>query len=85
MPSLTPQETLTYHALHSLIRAILPANIDLRANIYNRFDINLVFVCASLRGRIIFTMTGMDRLSPKVPPLCRMVPSTPTYHMEDIQ
>ena len=47
-PSLTPQETLTYHALHSLIRTFLPANIQLRANIYNRFDINLAFVYARL-------------------------------------
>lgn len=31
-----------------------------------------------------FTMADMDRLSRKVPHLCKVSPSTPDYHMEDV-
>jgi dihydroxy-acid dehydratase len=31
-----------------------------------------------------FTMADMDRLSRKVPHLCKVAPSTPDYHMEDV-
>ncbi len=35
-------------------------------------------------GGIDFTMKDMDRLSRKVPHLCKVAPSTPDFHMEDV-
>ena len=35
-------------------------------------------------GGVEFTMEDMDRLSRKVPHLCKLAPSTPDYHMEDL-
>src|SRR5699024_3138124 len=31
-----------------------------------------------------FTMADIDRLSRKVPNICKVAPSTPEYHMEDV-
>ncbi len=35
-------------------------------------------------AEVAFTMKDMDRLSRKVPHLCKVAPSTPDYHMEDV-
>jgi len=35
-------------------------------------------------GGIDFTMADIDRLSREVPHLCKVAPSTPLYHMEDV-
>ena len=35
-------------------------------------------------GQVDFTMADIDRLSRKVPNLCKVAPSTPDYHMEDV-
>jgi dihydroxy-acid dehydratase len=35
-------------------------------------------------GEIDFTMDDIDRLSRKVPHICKVAPSTPDYHMEDV-
>jgi dihydroxy-acid dehydratase len=35
-------------------------------------------------GDIDFTMADIDRLSREVPHLCKVAPSTPLYHMEDV-
>ncbi len=35
-------------------------------------------------GQIPFTMTDIDRLSRSTPHLCKVSPSTPLYHMEDV-
>src|SRR5699024_6233173 len=31
-----------------------------------------------------FTMADIDRLSRKIPNICKVAPSTPEYHMEDV-
>jgi dihydroxy-acid dehydratase len=35
-------------------------------------------------GGVKFTMADMDRLSRKVPNLCKVAPSSPIYHLEDV-
>lgn len=35
-------------------------------------------------GGVDFTMADIDRLSRKVPHLCKVAPSTPDYHLEDV-
>ncbi|MCW8843564.1 MAG: dihydroxy-acid dehydratase, partial [Rhodobacteraceae bacterium] len=35
-------------------------------------------------GGVNFTMADMDRMSRQIPHLCKVAPSTPEYHMEDV-
>ncbi len=44
----------------------------------------LHLLAAASEGEIPFTMDDIDRLSRKVPHLCKVAPSTPEYHMEDV-
>ncbi len=44
----------------------------------------LHLLAAAIEGEVDFTMQDIDRLSRKVPHLCKVAPSTPQYHMEDV-
>ncbi len=44
----------------------------------------LHLLAAAMEGEIPFTMDDIDRLSRKVPHLCKVAPSTQQYHMEDV-
>ncbi len=44
----------------------------------------LHLLAAAHEGGIPFTMADIDRLSRKVPHLCKVAPSTQKYHMEDV-
>jgi dihydroxy-acid dehydratase len=44
----------------------------------------LHLLAAAQEGGIDFTMKDIDRLSRSVPNLCKVAPSTPLYHMEDV-
>lgn len=44
----------------------------------------LHLLAAAQEGKIPFTMDDIDRLSRKVPNLCKVAPSTQKYHMEDV-
>lgn len=44
----------------------------------------LHLLAAAIEGEVDFTMQDIDRLSRKVPHLCKVAPSTPEYHMEDV-
>ncbi|MGB0695921.1 MAG: dihydroxy-acid dehydratase [Rhodospirillaceae bacterium] len=44
----------------------------------------LHLLAAAQEGEVPFTMADIDRLSRKVPHLCKVAPSTPDYHMEDV-
>ncbi|MCI1680561.1 MAG: dihydroxy-acid dehydratase [Ewingella americana] len=44
----------------------------------------LHLLAAAQEGEIEFDMTDIDRLSRKVPHLCKVAPSTQKYHMEDV-
>ena len=44
----------------------------------------LHLLAAAQEGDIPFTLQDIDRLSRKVPQLCKVAPNTPKYHMEDV-
>ncbi|GAB6053883.1 dihydroxy-acid dehydratase [Magnetospira thiophila] len=44
----------------------------------------LHLLAVAQEGGVDFTMKDMDRLSRRVPHLCKVAPSTPDYHMEDV-
>ncbi|MBG6038963.1 dihydroxy-acid dehydratase [Proteus cibarius] len=44
----------------------------------------LHLLAAAQEGEVDFTMEDIDRLSRQVPHLCKVAPSTPKYHMEDV-
>jgi dihydroxy-acid dehydratase len=44
----------------------------------------LHLLAAAHEAGVDFTMSDIDRLSRKVPHLCKVAPSTPQYHMEDV-
>ena len=44
----------------------------------------LHLLAAAQEGEIDFTMSDIDRLSRKIPQLCKVAPNTPLYHMEDV-
>ena len=44
----------------------------------------LHLLAAAQEGEVPFTMDDIDRLSRKVPHLCKVAPSTQQYHMEDV-
>ncbi len=44
----------------------------------------LHLLAAAEEGEVDFTMKDIDRLSRKVPHLCKVAPSTDKYHMEDV-
>jgi dihydroxy-acid dehydratase len=44
----------------------------------------LHLLAAAHEAGIDFTMADIDRLSRRVPQLCKVAPSTPKYHMEDV-
>lgn len=44
----------------------------------------LHLLAAAQEGEIPFTMKDIDRLSRKIPQLCKVAPNTQTYHIEDV-
>ncbi len=44
----------------------------------------LHLLAAAHEAKVNFTMQDIDRLSRKVPNLCKVAPATPLYHMEDV-
>jgi len=44
----------------------------------------LHLLAAAQEAGVDFTMADIDRLSRRVPQLCKVAPSTPKYHMEDV-
>jgi len=44
----------------------------------------LHLLAAAQEGEIDFTMADIDRLSRRVPQLCKVAPNTPKYHVEDV-
>jgi len=44
----------------------------------------LHLLAAAREGELEFGMADIDRLSRRVPQLCKVAPSTPKYHMEDV-
>jgi dihydroxy-acid dehydratase len=44
----------------------------------------LHLLAAAQEAELDFTMADIDRLSRKIPQLCKVAPNTPLYHMEDV-
>jgi len=44
----------------------------------------LHLLAAAHEGHVDFTMDDIDRMSRKIPNLCKVAPATPDYHMEDV-
>ncbi|MDY0147621.1 MAG: dihydroxy-acid dehydratase [Halothiobacillus sp.] len=44
----------------------------------------LHLLAAANEAKVEFTMSDIDRMSRRIPNLCKVAPSTPQYHMEDV-
>nr|ELR5040706.1 dihydroxy-acid dehydratase [Providencia stuartii]ELR5082684.1 dihydroxy-acid dehydratase [Providencia stuartii] len=72
----------------------LPRNIANKAAFENAMTLDIAMggstntvlhlLAAAQEADVDFTMTDIDRLSRKVPHLCKVAPSTQKYHMEDV-
>jgi len=75
-------------------KSALPRNIANKAAFENAMSLDIAMggstntilhlLAAAQEGEVDFTMADIDRLSRKVPHLCKVAPSTPKYHMEDV-
>ena len=74
--------------------SVLPRNIANRAAFENAMTLDIAMggstntvlhlLAAAIEAEVDYTLTDMDALSRKVPQLCKVAPSTPLYHMEDV-
>ncbi|MDP2562619.1 dihydroxy-acid dehydratase [Psychrobium sp. 1_MG-2023] len=72
----------------------LPRNIATKKAFENAITLDIAMggstntvlhlLAIALEGEVDFTMADIDRLSRVVPHLCKVAPSTPEYHMEDV-
>ncbi len=73
---------------------VLPRSIATKAAFENVMSLDIAMggstntvlhlLAAAQEAEVDFTMADIDRLSRKVPNLCKVAPSTPFYHMEDV-
>jgi len=74
--------------------SVLPRAIASKAAYENAMSLDIAMggstntvlhlLATAQEGEIDFTMSDIDRLSRKVPHLCKVAPSTQLYHMEDV-
>lgn len=74
--------------------SVLPRSIATKAAYENAMSLDIAMggstntvlhlLATAQEGEIDFTMSDIDRLSRKVPHLCKVAPSTQIYHMEDV-
>jgi dihydroxy-acid dehydratase len=74
--------------------SVLPRSIATFAAFENAMSLDIAMggstntilhlLAAAQEGEVPFTMDDIDRLSRKVPNLCKVAPSTQKYHMEDV-
>jgi dihydroxy-acid dehydratase len=72
----------------------LPRSIASRAAFANAMTLDIAMggstntvlhlLAAAREGEVDFTIEDIDRLSRKVPHLCKVAPSTPKYHIQDV-
>ncbi|WP_392553037.1 dihydroxy-acid dehydratase [Orbus wheelerorum] len=75
-------------------KSVLPRAIASKAAYENAMSLDIAMggstntvlhlLATAQEGEIDFTMSDIDRLSRKVPHLCKVAPSTQLYHMEDV-
>ncbi|KDM92004.1 dihydroxy-acid dehydratase [Photobacterium galatheae] len=74
--------------------SVLPRNIANKQAFENAMALDIAMggstntvlhlLAAAQEGEVDFTMDDIDRMSRKVPHLCKVAPSTQKYHMEDV-
>ncbi len=74
--------------------SVLPRNIGSKQAFENAMSLDIAMggstntilhlLAAAEEAELDFGMDDIDRLSRKVPQLCKVAPSTPQYHMEDV-
>ena len=74
--------------------SVLPRSIASKAAFENAMSLDIAMggstntilhlLAAAQEAEVDFTVEDIDRLSRKVPQLCKVAPSTPLYHMEDV-
>ena len=74
--------------------SVLPRNIGSFEAFENAMSLDIAMggstntilhlLAAAQEAEVDFTMADIDRLSRKVPQLCKVAPNTPQYHMEDV-
>lgn len=74
--------------------SVLPRNIANFSAFENAMSLDIAMggstntilhlLAAAQEGEVNFTMDDIDRLSRKIPNLCKVAPSTQQYHMEDV-
>ncbi|MCI4186326.1 dihydroxy-acid dehydratase [Dickeya dianthicola] len=74
--------------------SVLPRNIASKGAFENAMTLDIAMggstntvlhlLAAAQEAEVDFTMDDIDRLSRKVPQLCKVAPSTQKYHMEDV-
>ncbi|MGL1956656.1 MAG: dihydroxy-acid dehydratase [Colwellia sp.] len=85
---------LTKRYYHNDDNSALPRNIANKAAFENAMCLDIAMggstntvlhlLAIAQEAEIDFTMADMDKLSRIVPQLCKVAPSTPEYHMEDV-
>ncbi|MEQ5297640.1 dihydroxy-acid dehydratase [Providencia rettgeri] len=85
---------LTKHYYEQDDESALPRNIANKSAFENAMTLDIAMggstntvlhlLAAAQEAEIDFTMDDIDRLSRKVPHLCKVAPSTQKYHMEDV-
>jgi len=73
---------------------VLPRNIATKAAFHNAMALDIAMggstntvlhiLAIAREGGVDFTMADIDRLSRKVPCLCKVAPNSPKYHIEDV-
>ncbi len=73
---------------------VLPRAVASRAAFENAMSMDIAMggstntilhlLAAAFEGDVPFTLADIDRLSRRVPQLCKVSPSSPRYHMEDV-
>ena len=74
--------------------SVLPRNIGSFQAFENAMSLDIAMggstntilhlLAAAQEAELEFTMADIDRLSRKIPQLCKVAPNTPLYHMEDV-
>lgn len=74
--------------------SVLPRNIASKESLHNAMCLDIAMggstntilhlLAAAQEAEVDYTMADMDKLSRVVPQLCKVAPSTPKYHMEDV-
>ena len=67
------------------IIAIFTGGIDFSGWFYSLDGETYASLAAAQEAGVDFTMADIDRLSRKVPNICKVAPATQKYHMEDVQ